>query len=144
MKFTTQAKEKAMTGFMVGDKVRVNEGLLEGQTGFIVGKDVEENLIYVELEGVTYTKDIAFYPESLVSADEDHPSLAALKLHPELVKSGHAWRLTTLLDGIMYKSLPFPSDIIRNVLSKPPAGLYAVEYIEKATANGNWRTLWVE
>jgi hypothetical protein len=131
-----------MSEFKVGDKVRVNEGRLEGDTGFVTGIDVEENLVYVELESVTYAKEIAFYPETLVRADEDTEAMAALKLHPELVSKEYTWRLTTFVGGIMYQSLPIDHTIIRFVLAKPPAGLYAVEYIKKATAKGDWKVLW--
>lgn len=134
-----------MTEFKVGDRIRVNEGPLEGQTGYVEKLDVEEGLVYVELEGPTYTKEIAFYPEVLVSADQVHEALEALSLHVELLKKDYLWRLTTYVDGLMYQSLSLIPSMIANVLAKPPAGLYAVEYIDKAFASkGHWKTLWTE
>lgn len=134
-----------MTEFKVGDHIRVNEGPLEGQLGYVMKRDVEEGLIYVELEGPTYTKEIAFYPEVLVSADEVHAALETLSLHAELLKKDYLWRLTTFVDGLMYQSLPLIPSMVPNVLAKPPAGLFAVEYIDKAFASkGDWKTLWTE
>lgn len=133
-----------MTEFKVGDKVRVNEGPLEGKSGFVA--EIEENKVRVELDKTEmFAGLVPFYEDSLVLASEDSEPVRLLKLYPNLYKGEYIWRLTTYVDGLMFQSLPFGSDIIGMALRKPPSGLYAVEYIAKSEARtGNWKALWVE
>jgi hypothetical protein len=133
-----------MTEFKHGDKVRVNEGELEGKTGTVV--DVKDNMALVKLDGILFGEgDIAFYTDVLVSSDENHEALSAALLYPDLGNESVIWRLTTFVDGIMYQSLPIDYKTVKSVLGKPPAGLYAVECIKKAECStGQWRTIWKE
>lgn len=133
-----------MTEFRVGDKVRVNEGLLENQTGYVVG--VRDNMSLVELEDVAFGGG-AFYTEALVSGDKPHPALEAVKLYPDLLNSDrYVFRLTTHVDGIMYQSIPVDGATLKGVLEKPPAGLQGVESMAKDdfTRGKTWRLLWTE
>lgn len=136
-----------MTEFRVGDKVRVNEGALEGSTGYVTG--VEDNLTHVELENVTYVKgSLAFYTATLVRGDEDHEALAYLKnLYPDYLKSdNYRFRLTTFVGGIMYvSSIPLDAGTLTRVLRNPPAGLCAVEFmlrLDDPTQEMSWKLLW--
>lgn len=50
-----------------GDKVRINEGILEGQVGHVTGVDREDYVVYVSLDRETFiAKDVALYPAVLV------------------------------------------------------------------------------
>lgn len=136
-----------MTEFKVGDKVRVNEGELEGAVGTVAGSVDDPNRAHVTLvtfELMNGEGSLLLYTETLVKADEDHPALSSLKLHPELVNGDHLWRVTTTVDGLMYQSLTFGSEIIGMVLRKPPAGLFAVEYFSAKEPTKNWKALWTE
>ena len=137
-----------MTELRVGDKVRVNEGLLENQTGYITGIDVEKGVTYVSLEDTAFGGgDLAFYTDTLVSAEKPHPALEAVKLYPDLLNSDrYTFRLTTIVDGIMYQSIPLDGKTLRGVLEKPPAGLEGIESMAKDdfTRGKTWRLLWTE
>lgn len=140
-----------MTQFNVGDKVRVNEGLLEGQTGYVTG--ARDNLTMVELEDVAFGGGpLTFYTETLVSANEDHPALAHLKgLYPDFLKApksdNYRFRLTTYVFGVFYVSVPLDARMLVRALQTPPAGLERVEFMLKQDDPSRglaWKMLWSE
>lgn len=128
--------------FNKGDKVRVNEGLLEGQTGIVA--DTRENTTLVHLEDVAFGGGVlAFFTDTLVPGDEDHPALKAVKLYPDRIKAGYKFRLTTFIDGVLYVSYPMDGELVKRVLKTPPAGLNEVEYASREEfRDGVWKLLW--
>jgi hypothetical protein len=134
-----------MIQFKPGDKVRVNEGLLEGQTGVVA--DTRENTTLVHLEDTAFGGGVlAFFTETLVPAEDPHPALTTVKLYPDLTKGGYMFRVTTFVDGIMYQSLPMTGPMLLDLLLKnPPAGLESVECRMNRgdTPQGvSWKLLW--
>lgn len=140
-----------MTQFNAGDKVRVNEGLLEGQTGTVVVSN--EHVTQVKLEDVAFGGGpLSFYTETLVSGDEDHPALHHLKwLYPDFLKApksnNYRFRITLHLDGLNYVTDPISAESLKYALAKPPAGLSSVEFMLKQDDPNRglaWKLLWSE
>jgi len=140
-----------MTEFRVGDKVRVNEGLLEGQTGYVAG--VRDNLTMVELEDVAFGGGpLTFYTETLVSGDEPHPALEKMQgLYPDFLKAPksdhYRFRLTTYVLGVFYVSVPLDARMLVRALQTPPAGLERLEFMLKKddpSRGLSWKMLWSE
>lgn len=138
-----------MNDIKPGDKVRINEGLLEGQIGYVTGVDREDNKVYIDIEGEnSISNDLAFHPEVLVNGNEDHESLAHLKkLYPDFLSSlNYRFRVTTYVDGIMYVSaIPMTSLMLVEVLKTPPAGIHAVEFMlakDDPSRGLAWKILW--
>ena len=141
-----------MGQFEAGTKVRINEGLLEGQVGTVVKWGMHVTL--VSLEDTAFGGgSLTFYTETLVSADEDHAALAHLKsLYPDFLKApksdNYRFRVTTFVDGIMYETpVPLDAATLVGVLGKPPMGLHAVEFMLKQNdpSRGlSWKVLWSE
>lgn len=128
--------------FEPGSKVRVNEGLLEGQTGTVT--ESNDHLTLVKIDDVAFGGgDLVFYTVTLVSAEEDHPALKALKLYPDRLKGDYKFRLTTFIDGVLYMSYPMNGEMVKSVLKNPPAGLNEVEYASREEfRDGVWKLLW--
>lgn len=138
-----------MVQFNPGDKVRVNEGLLEGQTGIVT--ESNDHLTLVKIDDTAFGGgDLAFFTQTLVAGDEDHESLAHLRgLYPDFLKApkseNYRFRLTTYLNGVNYFSEPVKADLLVATLKNPPAGLEQVEFMLK---NDNpyrglaWKLLW--
>lgn len=134
-----------MGQFKNGDKVRVNEGLLEGQTGVVA--DTRDNTTLVHLEDTAFGGGVlAFFTDTLVSAETEHEALTTVKLYPDLTKGGYKFRVTTLVDGIVYESLPMTGPMLLDLLKKnPPAGLHAVECRlsrDHTPAGISWKMVW--
>lgn len=135
-----------MTQFKSGDRVRINEGELEGLEGTAVA--VESNRVSVKLDMLYGEGILALYTETLVSADEPHAALAHLKnLYPDFLKSdSYRYRLTTFVDGIIYvSSVPLDAETLKDALRKPPAGLERVEFMLKQDDPNRglaWKMLW--
>lgn len=131
-----------MNAFEPGSKVRVNEGLLEGQTGIVT--ESNDHLTLVKIDDVAFGGgDLVFYTQTLVIGDEDHPALTTVKLYPDLLKAGYMWRLSTFVDGIVYVSHPMSGEMVQKILKTPPAGLESVEYAKTGKAyDAEWKLLW--
>lgn len=138
-----------MNAFEPGSKVRVNEGLLEGQTGTVV--KANEHLTLVEIDDVAFGGGpLIFYTQTLVSAAEDHPALAHLKgLYPDFLKApkseNYRFRLTTYVHGIIYVTYPLHAEVLKTALAKAPAGLEKVEFMLKQDDPSRglaWKLLW--
>jgi hypothetical protein len=70
-----------------------------------------------------------------------------MKMYPDFLASDrYRYRLTTFVDGIMYVSqVPLDAELLVSVLSDPPAGLHAVEFMLKQDDPYRglaWKTLW--
>ena len=135
-----------MTEFKIGDKVRVNEGELEGLEGVVVETDKHKTSVKLSLlsgQGV-----FPIYTELLVSAAEPHPALAHLRsLYPDFLKSdSYRFRLTTYVNGVFYVSHPLNAHPLEETLRKnPPAGLEKVEFMLKQDDPSRglaWKLLW--
>jgi len=140
-----------MTQFNAGDKVRINEGLLEGQTGTVVKWGPHVTLVSLEDEAFG-GGSLTFYTETLVSADEDHAALAHLKgLYPDFLKAPksdkYRFRLTTYVHGVFYVSVPMDARMLVRALQTPPAGLERVEFMlrqDDPSRGLAWKMLWTE
>ena len=135
-----------MTEFKNGDRVRVNEGELEGLEGVVVETDKHKTSVKLSLlsgQGV-----FPIYTELLVSAAEPHPALAHLRsLYPDFLKSdSYRFRLTTYVNGVFYVSHPLNARLLEETLRKnPPAGLEKVEFMLKQDDPSRglaWKLLW--
>lgn len=138
-----------MTQFEVGSKVRINEGLLEGKGGTVTESD--DYLTRVSMDETIYVKgDLTFFTETLVDGSEPPEALAHLKrLYPDFLTSDrYLFRLTTFVGGIMYQTaVPMPANLLVLALATPPAGLHAVEFMQKNEDPNRglaWKTLWSE
>lgn len=135
-----------MTEFKVGERVRVNEGELEGIEGFVV-----EWRDHVTLVKMTLMSGVATFPiftEMLVSAKEPHEALARLKsLYPDFLKTDrYRYRITTYVRGLSYVSSgTLNAPALEVVLDTPPAGLEKVEFMLKQDDPSRglaWKLLW--
>jgi hypothetical protein len=141
-----------MTEFKVGDKVRVNEGPLEGKSGFVA--EIEENKVRVELDKTEmFAGLVPFYEDSLVPAGEGHDALVHLRrLYPDFLRApksdNYRFRLKTYLNGSHYTSGVLTAEMLVRILEKnPPAGLEEVEFmLKKDDPNRGlaWKLLWSE
>ena len=138
-----------MSPFEIGSKVRVNEGLLEGQTGIVV--DSREHVTLVKVDDVAFGGgDLAFYTETLVSGDEPHPALEKMQsLYPDFLKApksdNYRFRLTTYVHGVFYLSVPLDARMLKRALQTPPAGLERLEFMLKKddpSRGLSWKMLW--
>lgn len=137
-----------MTQFKNGDRVRVNEGELEGIEGFVV--EPGEHVTTVELHLLSGRGVFPVYTEMLDSADEPHAALAHLKgLYPDSLtgrkSDNYRFRLTTYVNGIFYVSEPMTADVLKETLDKAPAGLEKVESMLKQDDPSRglaWKVLW--
>lgn len=136
-----------MIEFEIGDKVRVNEGLMEGFTGTVVDQKGDRTL--VKLDGITFAEgDLAFFDQVLVPASEPHEALAHLKsLYPDFLKSDrYRFRITANLHGVNYVSDPLTSPLLEVTLrDNPPTGLERVEFMLKQDDSNRglaWKLLW--
>jgi len=135
-----------VTEFKTGDKVRVNEGELEGLEGVVVEEKPYRPAVRLDLqygEGI-----LELYVDTLVPANEPHASLAHLKdLYPDFLKSdSYRFRLTTYVNGVFYVSHPLNARLLEETLRKnPPAGLEKVEFMLKQDDPSRglaWKLLW--
>jgi hypothetical protein len=137
-----------MTQFKNGDRVRVNEGELEGLEGFVMVTgphvtSVKFNLMSGEVA-------IPIYTEMLDDAKEPHAALAHLKsLYPDFLRApksdNYRFRLTTYVFGITYISAPVTAEVLVQSLGHAPAGLEKVEFMLKQNdpSRGlSWKLLW--
>lgn len=137
-----------MTEFKAGERVRVNEGELEGIEGFVVVTG--PHVTSVRLHLMTGEVVAPIYTEMLVKATEDHPALARLKgLYPDFLKApkseNYRFRITLHLGGLNYVSDPISAESLKYALDKPPAGLQAVEFMlrkDDPSRGLAWKMLW--
>lgn len=134
-----------MTEFKRGDRVRINEGELEGIEGFVMVAG--PHVTSVKLNLMTGETLMPVYTEMLVSADEPHPALEKmLTLYPDFLKSDkYRYRLTTYVNGVTYTSAPLSTGVLKETLAKPPAGLERLEFMIKEDNPSRglaWKLLW--
>lgn len=134
-----------MTQFKSGDRVRVNEGELEGLEGTVVA--VESNRVSVKLDMLYGEGILALYTETLASADETPEALAHIKgLYGDFLKSDrYLYRIATYVNDIPYVSHTMNAKVLEDALSKPPAGLEKVEFMLKQDDPNRglaWKMLW--
>jgi hypothetical protein len=134
-----------MTEFKRGDRVRINEGELEGIEGFVMVSG--PHVTSVKLNLMTGETLMPVYTEMLVSADEPHPALEKmLSLYPDFLKSDkYRYRLTTYVNGVTYTSAPLSTGVLKETLAKPPAGLERLEFMIKEDNPSRglaWKLLW--
>lgn len=134
-----------MTEFKAGERVRVNEGELEGIEGFVV--ESNDHVTNVKFHLLSGTGVYPVYTEILVSGKEDHPALAHLKsLYPDFLKSDrYLYRLTTYVNGVVYESRTMNAEVLKEKLAKAPAGLEKVEFMLKQDDPNRglaWKLLW--
>lgn len=130
-----------MARFEAGTKVRVNEGELEGVVGTVVVSIEHSTIVAFDL--LTGAGSLALHTEMLVSADQEHPALKAVKLYPDRLKEGYVWRLTTYVGGVTYVSRPMTGEMVKSILKTPPSGLEEVDYAETTKIqHGGWKAVW--
>jgi hypothetical protein len=136
-----------MTQFKNGDRVRVNEGELEGVEGIVV--ESNEHLTTVRMDLHTGPVVLCIYTETLVSAETPHPALAKMKsLYPDFLKSNnYVYRLTTNVGGLSYVSEVVNTLTLKEALNNPPAGLERLEFMlrkDDPRRGLAWKVLWSE
>jgi len=139
-----------VTEYKNGDKVRVNEGDLEGLTGEVASVLDGGYKLLVTFD-IAMGEGSMLMPSAIVSpASVDHPALAKMKrLYPDFLKSSsYRYRLTTYLNGVFYESHPITAVELMNVLGKnPPAGLEKLEFMLKKDDPSRglaWKLLWAD
>lgn len=136
-----------MTQFKNGERVRVNEGELEGIEGFVV--ESNEHVTLVQMNLLSGTGIFPVFTEMLVSGKEDHPALHHLKwLYPDFLKSDrYLYRLSTYVYSVHYVSQPVNAGVLVETLEKAPAGLEKVEFMlakDDPSRGLAWKTIWTE
>jgi hypothetical protein len=134
-----------MTQFNKGQRVRINEGELEGIEGFVV--EWGEHVTSVDLRLLSGAGVFPVYTELLEDAAEPHESWTHIHgLYGDVLKNeNYVYRLTTYVGGLRYTSQPMNSPMLKQALKHAPAGLEVVECRlgRNDTPQGiSWKLMW--